>query len=38
MTIYCLTEFKEAFEKLKTKKSYQTIEQEVITYFFWKDK
>lgn len=37
MDIFCLSEFKEAFEKLKTKKSYKTIEQELISYFFGKN-
>lgn len=34
MKIYCLEDFKFEFEKLKSNKSYKTIEQEVIKYFF----
>ncbi|MDE0472495.1 MAG: hypothetical protein OXH57_11195 [Ekhidna sp.] len=34
MELYCLEDFKVEFEKLKSKKSYQTIEQEIINYFF----
>lgn len=34
MEIYCLEDFKVEFEKLKSKKSYRTIEQEIINYFF----
>jgi hypothetical protein len=34
MKIYCLEEFKEEFEKLKSKNSYKSIEQEIIDYFF----
>ena len=34
MEIYCLEDFKIAFEKLKSKKSYKTIEEETINYFF----
>ena len=36
MDIYCLEDFKVEFEKLKSKKSYKTIEQEIINYFFEK--
>ncbi len=36
MTIFCLEEFKIAFEKLKSKKSYNTIENDIIDYFFGK--
>jgi hypothetical protein len=36
MKIYCLEEFKEEFEKLKSKNSYKALEQEVIDYFFEK--
>jgi hypothetical protein len=36
MELYCLEDFKVEFEKLKSKKSYQTIEQEIINYFFEK--
>ncbi len=34
MDIYCINEFKDKFDKLKKKKSYRTIEQEIIDYFF----
>lgn len=34
MNLYCLEDFKVEFEKLKSKKSYKTIEQEIIDYFF----
>jgi hypothetical protein len=34
--LYCLEDFKIEFEKLKSKKSYNTIEQEIINYFFEK--
>jgi len=34
MNIFCIDDFKVAFEKLKSKKSYNTIEKEVINYFF----
>jgi len=36
MDLYCLEDFKVEFEKLKSKKSYKTIEQEIINYFFGK--
>lgn len=36
MELYCLKDFKVEFEKLKSKKSYSTIEQETINYFFEK--
>lgn len=36
MDLYCLEDFKVEFEKLKSKKSYKTLEQEVINYFFGK--
>ena len=36
MQIYCLEDFKVEFEKLKPKKSYKTIEKEIIAYFFGK--
>ncbi|MCC7453373.1 MAG: hypothetical protein IT222_04340 [Crocinitomix sp.] len=36
MELFCLEEFKTEFEKLKSKKSYRTIEEEVIDYFFEK--
>ena len=34
MTLFCLEEFKVAFEKLKSKKSYHSIENDIIDYFF----
>lgn len=34
MEIYCLTEFKSAFEKLKKNNSYRDVEKEIIEYFF----
>lgn len=34
--IFCLPEFKVEFDKLKTKKSYNSIEKDVINYFFGK--
>lgn len=34
MNIYCIEDFKAQFEKLISKKSYSTIEQEIIEYFF----
>ena len=36
MRIYCLAEFKVEFEKLKSKNSYNSIEGDVIDYFFGK--
>lgn len=34
MKIFCLEEFKIEFEKLKNKKSYNSIEKDIIGYFF----
>jgi hypothetical protein len=34
MKIYCLTDFKSAVDKLIKKKSYNTIEQQIIDYYF----
>ena len=34
MTILCLEDFKVQFEKLKKKKSYFSIEEDIIDYFF----
>ena len=34
MDIYCLDDFKVEFEKLNSKKSYNTIENDLIEYFF----
>tara|TARA_R110000868_G_scaffold348409_3_gene609487 strand:+ start:1044 stop:1463 length:420 start_codon:yes stop_codon:yes gene_type:complete len=36
MELYCLEDFKVEFDKLKSKKSYKTIEKEIINYFFGK--
>ena len=36
MNIYCLEDFKVEFDKLKSKKSYRTIERDIINYFFEK--
>lgn len=36
MKIYALEDFKIEFEKLKSKKAYRTVEQEIIAYFFEK--
>lgn len=36
MELFCLEDFKVEFDKLKSKKSYKTIEQEIINYFFGK--
>src|SRR5690606_7642 len=34
MRIYCLDDFRKEFEKLRTKKSYNNLEIEIIRYFF----
>lgn len=34
MELFCLEDFKVEFEKLKSRNSYKTIEQEIISYFF----
>ncbi len=34
MKIFCIAEFKVEFEKLKDKKSYNSIESDIIDYFF----
>ena len=34
MNIYCLDDFKVVFEKLNSKKSYNTIESDLIEFFF----
>jgi hypothetical protein len=36
MNLFCIEDFKIEFEKLKSKKSYSTIEQEIFEYFFEK--
>lgn len=36
MKVFCLEDFKVEFEKLGSKKSYKTIERELIDYFFEK--
>lgn len=37
MEIFCLEDFKIEFEKLKKKKSYSSIESDIIEYFFEKE-
>jgi len=37
MKIFCIEGFKVAFEKLLSRKSYKTIEKDIIDYFFDKD-
>lgn len=37
MTILCLEDFKAAYEKLKKKNSYSSIETDIIEYFFNKN-
>ena len=37
MDVYCISEFKDQFDKLKKKKSYHTLEKEIIDYFFDKE-
>jgi hypothetical protein len=37
MDIFCLEDFKVEFEKLKGKKSYSSIEDDIINYFFGKN-
>jgi hypothetical protein len=34
MKVYCISEFKEAFEKLSLKNPYRTLERDIIDYFF----
>lgn len=34
MEIYCIEDFKVEFEKLISKKSYSSLNQEIIDYFF----
>jgi hypothetical protein len=34
MKIFCIQEFKDAFDKLISNKSYKTIEKDLIDYFF----
>ena len=34
MDLYCLDDFKVEFEKLNSKKSYNTLEKDLINYFF----
>ncbi len=36
MDLYCLDDFKVEFERLNSKKSYKTLEQDLINYFFEK--
>lgn len=37
MKFYCIDDFKNEFDKLKSNKSYKAIEQEIINYFFNKN-
>ncbi|MBD3329465.1 hypothetical protein GF357_03155 [Candidatus Dojkabacteria bacterium] len=37
MEIYCIEEFKNEYDKLKKKKSYNTIEKDIIDYFIGKN-
>ena len=37
MKIYCIDEFKTEFTRLKKKKSYETLESDIIEYFFDKN-
>lgn len=34
MKIFCLEDFKDEFDKLKVKKTYRTLEKDIIDYFF----
>lgn len=36
MNLYCIDDFKVEFEKLNSKKSYNTLEKDLINYFFEK--
>ncbi len=36
MKLFCIDEFKIEFDKLKSKKAYNTIESDIIDYFFGK--
>ena len=36
MNLYCIDDFKVEFEKLNSKKSYNTLEKDLIDYFFGK--
>ncbi len=36
MKIYCLEDFKVEYERLMSKKSYKSLEKEIISYFFEK--
>jgi len=37
MDIFCLEDFKNEFDKLKEKKAYRTLEEDIIDYFFNKN-
>ena len=37
MTVYCLDDFKIEFDKLKSKKTYSDLEDQIISYFFDKN-
>jgi hypothetical protein len=34
MTIFCISQFKDVFDKLSTKKAYSGLEADIIDYFF----
>ncbi len=34
MYVYCINDFKQEFERLIANKSYQSLEQEIVNYFF----
>lgn len=34
MNVYCISDFKQEFARLATNKSYRSLEQEIINYFF----
>jgi hypothetical protein len=37
MRIFCIEDFKKEFKKLSSKKSYQSLEKDIINYFFDKN-
>jgi hypothetical protein len=34
MTVFCISQFKDVFDKLSTKKAYSDLEADIIDYFF----
>lgn len=36
MEVFCIEDFKNEFDRLKSKKSYRTIEQDIINHYFGK--